>query len=232
MNPKRPLDAFFAVTLTSIYHVQALGPLMARAIKIRIRSGVTSGVQVGEDLCRSGTLMLSLGSRLHGFEPYHRIGGEIERRLDRTPLTNIGPPSSYVVGLFLERHEADACFDTGQAKPLDPRWMRSTRRVTAMIGMNHPSVAIQRSHQYGIFLEQGHYEAARRVERPQNWVQRADDAADLPPVTEGNWVPAEGFLCAVCGGQALISPYANRIWGCRNCIFSTEVIDLFFQPVT
>jgi len=53
-----------------------------------------------------------------------------------------GGNTSDIIGLFLERKDAEACFQVGNLIPLDPRWRTQTIATLQAIGSEHPYCSI------------------------------------------------------------------------------------------
>lgn len=138
------IDEFFAVTLTSIYRVRTAGDFQASAVKIALDGD--SIFPLGEDICQGG--MVAIGQNLQGYAPRRfRLGHAVsnpERRLELVGPDDWMSYSSYIVTLFLTEAEATECFRSVDRKPLDPRWIGSTKRVIEVIGDEHPSFYVPR----------------------------------------------------------------------------------------
>lgn len=132
----RPLQVFFAVTKNSIYQIRHLGD-HATARKIAIKKETPGSIAVGEIL-PNGT-HISIGERIAAYNP--KKG---ERQLELLARKYVGSETSAVVGLFMSRGRAEACFRWEDRKFYDPRWMRETNEVLSAIGEDHPTVYVSR----------------------------------------------------------------------------------------
>jgi hypothetical protein len=133
------INEFYAVTLTSVYHVRALGNYRASAVKIALKGN--SQVQVGHDIAEGG--MIAICRDLQGYVPEkygfsHPMTG-FERRLELVNGQWWRGGTSPIVALFKTEEEATACLNSKNLRPRDPRWIDSTRRVMEEIGDAHPS---------------------------------------------------------------------------------------------
>lgn len=136
---------FFAVTMTSVYHVTMEDEVTAVATKIALKG--KSGFPVGHRLSRGN--MIAIGERLLAYIPE---GGGLTSQVvfhERNPeMINTyyhGDMTSRVVGFFRVRDEAIECIGQPDLKPYDERWLESTRAVIAEIGDKHPTFYICRS---------------------------------------------------------------------------------------
>lgn len=127
------LEEFFAVTETSVYCVQAKGPV---ATKIALDGA--SDVAVGTTL--KGGSRIAICNRLIVYEPIDD-DTKIE---DMNPLL-WGGRSSTIVALFMTEEEALACFNGDDLESCDPRWADQTLRVVTEIGDAHPVFEVCRT---------------------------------------------------------------------------------------
>ncbi|MDE2096095.1 MAG: hypothetical protein KGL39_02510 [Patescibacteria group bacterium] len=132
----KPLRTFFVVTMTSIYQVKHLGG-RAAATKIAIGKETPSSIAVGETL-PNGT-HIAIGERVSTYTPKPD-----ERHLELLARKYVGSETSAVVGLFLSKKRAEACFRWADRKFYDLRWMRETNKVLGIIGEDHPTVYVFR----------------------------------------------------------------------------------------
>ncbi len=141
------LNEFYAVTETSIYHVQAKGPYLASAVKIVIRG--KSKIPLNDDLCKSA-MMIAICKVLQAFTP-EKYGALTPKSGYQSEISKVstcywGPHSSRIIALFKNKEDALACFYVTNPKPCDHRWIASTKTVLNEIGNNHPSFHISHFH--------------------------------------------------------------------------------------
>lgn len=136
---------FFAVTMTSVYHVAMEDESTAVATKIALKS--KSEFPVGRSLSNGN--MIAIGQRLLAYIPE---GGGLTSQVvgyERNPeMINTyyhGDTTSRVVALFKTGQEAFGCFSQNDLQPYDERWLESTRAVLGEIGDEHPVFYICRS---------------------------------------------------------------------------------------
>lgn len=130
------LKEFFAVTLTSVYHVKAGMP---SAEKI-LGNGLPSNVPLGGQL--NGGTMIAICSFLVIYYP-ERIDPRssdiiFERRVEYVHPTRFGGHTSNLVALFKTREEAFSCFAFKHLCVCDPRFAHHTLAVCEAIGDDHP----------------------------------------------------------------------------------------------
>ena len=157
---KKILKEFYAVTLTSVYYIQLKGHGVCRgliedkktgelnigyldpeivpvATKIAIR--MKSSMPVGSEI--SGE-MLSIGSSLIMFTPKGGGLSPFERRIEMVNTRYWTGQTSRVVGLFLEREQAENCFKSPDLNSCDFRWIKETKKVLNDIGNDHSRFSI------------------------------------------------------------------------------------------
>ena len=115
---------FFAVTMTSVYHVEDGGG-----------SGHPSATKVALRL--KGESKLSVGSVKKGARII--IGNCLDIE---SPEEGHGGHTSSIVALFKDEKEALRCLESENLKPCDLRWMKQTREVLDEIGDNHPAFEV------------------------------------------------------------------------------------------
>lgn len=115
----KPLNQFYAVTLTSLYKVVA-------------KDG--SGRPFAEKLARRGESDLPVGKRLRS----------VACILISDHLALSEGKTSDLVALFTNQKEARRCHREKRLKPFDRRWKKETQAVFNRIGDNHPSFAVQK----------------------------------------------------------------------------------------
>lgn len=134
---------FFAVTLTSVYHVKDKGgSIYPVAVKIALKG--SSEFPVGHEL--NGGTMIAICKGLIAYIPE---GGGVtsqymvkERRIEAVNTFYWGDGTSPIVALFGDEVSAQACFGNDDLKPCDPRWIESTKTILAEIGDNHPAFEV------------------------------------------------------------------------------------------
>lgn len=146
------LNEFYAVTETSIYHVEAKGLWVASSIKIAL--GRPSKIPLGTEMCNGGMIairktLLSFIPEPHG--PTSPVSG-YERNPNLVNTRYWRKSSSLIVALFKRREDAQACFEKMDKVPCDPRWEESTREIIEEIGDEHPSFFLDRSKQCGLLF--------------------------------------------------------------------------------
>ena len=142
------ISEFFAVTLTSIYHVTVDDSGNAVAMKIALKG--KSEIGIGHRL--GGGTMLAVGDRLLAYVPE---GGGItsyERNPEKVNTKWWGDMSSGIVALFKAEQEAFACFKQSDLKPYDGRWVEQGLAVLQEIGDDHPAFYICRSGHFALPL--------------------------------------------------------------------------------
>jgi hypothetical protein len=144
------LKEFFAVTRTSVYHVQAHEPWVASATKIALKG--ESKVAVGTDIAEGG--MIAIGKTLQGYIPEKYGMSHPMTGYERDPmLINTrywGWHSSGIIALFKDKEAAMACFGEKEHKLCDPRWLESTKQVLSEIGDEHPSFFVHHNNEYDL----------------------------------------------------------------------------------
>ena len=143
------LTEFYAVTLHSIYHVQALRPLSCSAIKIAGKKH--SALSIGNDLAKGH--LIAIGTRLQGYSPERQGEGARMARdcpLENTNTKNYKDVSTPIVALFMDKQSAEACSKESDKEPCDPRWLESTKRVVNQIGDDHPSFYVSRDPHFAL----------------------------------------------------------------------------------
>jgi len=141
MSLVQHLQCFWAVTVTSLYRIDAFGGQnrlpVAEKVAMRGESSVAVGACLGNDYPR-----LSIGRQLIWFIP--EGGGMTSLQFD-VGLVNTrywGPHTSEVVALFLEEGSARECFQTGDCYPADSRWHKQTKEVLEAICSDHTTLSV------------------------------------------------------------------------------------------
>jgi hypothetical protein len=133
------LKEFFAVTRTSVYHVQDHAQHGVSAVKVALRGG--SDIPVKTDIARGG--MIAICHNLQAFVPERHGKSHVQGYLkgppkkDRTGAWDFH--TSGIVALFFDKEAATTCLEIGDGGLCDARWLKSTKAVLAAIGEGHPS---------------------------------------------------------------------------------------------
>lgn len=144
-----PLNEFYAVTMTSIYHVQGNAGSVS-AIKIALKG--TSRVSVGFDLTKGHGGMIAICDCLQAYIPEGGGMTSLERRIENVNTRYWGAHSSPIVALFKDKKAAEECLDE-DGKECDARWFESTKEVLAEIGDDHPFFYICRNPSMSLMQE-------------------------------------------------------------------------------
>ncbi len=149
---KEALKEFFAVTMTSIYHVKddvdgapEVKKIALRGESIRAVGSIVSGPNGGR-----GLTMVSVGKHIVVFIPEGHSWLSA-RSTFVTQLENVntmwwGGNTSEVVALFLKETDAMECFNASELKPRDARWQKNTLETLRAIGREHPRFSITTWH--------------------------------------------------------------------------------------
>ncbi len=127
------INEFFAVTMTSVYHVYVSDEKAAVAQKIGQRSGVGSSIEVGAVLNNCVNVAITK-TGLQAFRPWN--GERDPAQIQSTRY--LGSHTSAIVALFLSKARAMECFATGELVQRDARFAKETNAVLAAIGRDHP----------------------------------------------------------------------------------------------
>lgn len=130
------LKEFFAMTSTSVYHVEYdEKKIQAKATKIALKS--ESKIKVGEAL--SGP-MLSIARWLQFYIPEGGgYFGSYQRKIEMVNTRYWLGNTSSIISLFFSEEEAKSCLlSSDDLTPCDPRWLDSTKKVIDAIGREHP----------------------------------------------------------------------------------------------
>jgi len=131
------LKVFFTVTTTSLYRIEWLVNVPMPVVR-KIAMAGQSDVPVGQIL-QGG---YNLGIMPKGFVLYG-----IDRELPELVNTRYwGGGTSAIVALFLEEDAARECLNSGDLKPLNPRWRELTEETLEAIGDNHPKFVLSERH--------------------------------------------------------------------------------------
>ncbi|MBI2676531.1 MAG: hypothetical protein HYX21_01055 [Candidatus Yanofskybacteria bacterium] len=129
------LKEFYAVTATSVYHVEYDEKnIQARATKIALRG--KSKIKLGKVL--SGP-MLAIAKWLQFYIPEGGGLTSYERKVERVSTRYWLGNTSFVIALFFNEVEAKDCLLVyDNLLPCDPRWLDSTKKIIEAIGQEHP----------------------------------------------------------------------------------------------
>lgn len=141
---------FYAVTMTSVYHVTDTGRNGDSPSAKKIALKGESSLPVGYRLENGGGRLIAICSGLLAFIPeahgllspmtgYEREPAQVDTRWHEG---NTSP----IVALFETNEEAIGCFESEDLGQADPRWLESTKRVLEKIGDNHPAFVISHWH--------------------------------------------------------------------------------------
>lgn len=129
-------NEFYAVTMTSVYHV-LYDDEPARHLEVtKIISKRESDLPVGYQL--TGGYMLSIGKYLIMYVPEGGGITSFERRVEMVNTRYWGDKTSSVVGYFFSKEEALKCSECSDAQPCDPKWHKQSKDVLESIPKNHP----------------------------------------------------------------------------------------------
>jgi len=118
------VNEFYAVTLTSIYHVKD-------------RDSDDDARPVAEKIALKGESRLPVGYKIKGGDTI-----AIWDVLSSCDGTGRCSHSSSIVALFREELSARACYEAENLKPHDVRWQEETSQMLAEVGPNHPQFAV------------------------------------------------------------------------------------------
>ena len=129
------LKEFYAVTTTSVYHVEHNNkPNQAKATKISLIG--KSKVAVGDVFTGP---MVAICKFLQFYIPEGGGITSFQRRIEMVNTRYWLGGTSDIVGLFTERGEALNCSKQHKdLTPCDERWLDSTKKVINAIGHEHP----------------------------------------------------------------------------------------------
>ena len=129
------LKEFYAVTATSVYHVEYdERKVQARATKIVLKG--ESRVKFRKVL--SGP-MLAIIKWLQFYIPEGGGYSSYERRVEKVNVRYWLGNTSNIVALFFNEEEARSCLlNNKNLLSCDPRWLDSTKKVIETIGHEHP----------------------------------------------------------------------------------------------
>ncbi len=131
-----PLKEFYAVTATSVYHVEYDKSKIIQALATKIALRGKSKVKLGKVL--SGP-MLAIAKWLQFYIPEGGGLTSYERKVERVNTRYWLGNTSFVVALFFNEVEARDCLLVyDNLLPCDPRWLDSTKKVIEAIGREHP----------------------------------------------------------------------------------------------
>lgn len=133
------ISEFYAVTMTSLYHVKEKGeddkPEVRKILKkdksrVRIGQKLTGGTMVG--ICKWLMVYIPEG---HGWLSPQT---SYERKIEKVNTQWWRGHTSSIVALFMDKTKAEECLASNDLKPCDPRWIEETKIVLDAIGDNHP----------------------------------------------------------------------------------------------
>ena len=138
------ISEFFAVTMTSVYHVTDRKD--------------EDNIPIVEKIALKGESSIPIGSRLLGghlvgiteigiilyYEDYSPWTGAPERtqRAMQVNTRMWGGKTSPIVSLFLDKKEALSCLESESLEEFDSRWKKQTEEVLEVIGKDHPTFIV------------------------------------------------------------------------------------------
>ncbi len=164
VKKSKELKEFFAVTMTSLYHIQddVGGYPEVKKIALKEDSRIGLGVTL-----KNGT-MVSVGNQIIVFIPEgHGWMSPMTSFVTELPNVNTqwwGGRTSLVVALFLKKTDAKQCYDSTNFRPCDPRWRESTLETLRAIGKDHSHFSITR------------YPSLRLIDPDEIWPEDAKPA--------------------------------------------------------
>ncbi len=141
------LNEFYTVTKHAIYHVKQNG---AYPEATKIASKKKGTVLVGQKL--NGGSMLSVGERLIMFIPEGGGMTSFERKIEKVNIGYWGGGTSPIVGLFLQKTDAEECFKHEDIKPADARWRQHSKNVLESIGDDHPGFSVSHHPDFALIV--------------------------------------------------------------------------------
>lgn len=145
------ISEFFAVTVTSVYHIRerAGDEYGGSARKIALKG--ESRLLIGAMLEQGNGRLIAIGRSLLAYLPerYGRMNTRTgyEREPAQVNSEWHEGKSSPIIALFAGQEEAMRCFESEDLQPADERWLDSTKKILEKIGDDHPVFVI--SHQHG-----------------------------------------------------------------------------------
>ena len=140
------LKRFFAVTEMSVYEIKSDNKAGGSPEVKKIIQRGESSVSVGQ--CLEGGTMVAICKFIIMYFP-EKYGfaspmSGVERKIEMVSTQYWGGCTSNVVALFKTKKEAQACSESADLQPCDPRWIKETKGVLDAIGKNHPKFEVCR----------------------------------------------------------------------------------------
>ncbi|HEY4498453.1 MAG TPA: hypothetical protein VJH94_00135 [Candidatus Paceibacterota bacterium] len=149
---------FFLVTRYSIFRISIPDDLRTspEVMKVALRhTGKDLEVPVGGVL-QGGFYLAITGLPDVGMRKYRMCRhqrepvAEAPKQIGEIKKSLRGTKTWGIVGLFMRRSDAEACFETTHQKIFDPRWAVNTTEVLKRIGMDHPLITISTEGEFAI----------------------------------------------------------------------------------
>ena len=137
------VQEFYAVTTTSVYHVQARDDNSPYPSATKIALKGPSRISVGGKL--NGGRVIAITKRLVSYTPESGSAGTLPRTIEHINVHCWRMQSSSIVALFKTKEEALRCFEHNNCDAPDLRWAKETAEVLKEIGDDHPAFEICRS---------------------------------------------------------------------------------------
>jgi hypothetical protein len=132
------LKQFWAVTLNSVYRVEAPRDGEASVTKVAHRGTLTDeDWPLGKDLSEGRMLAIC-----RWLQTYYPGDASFVREIEKVNTRQWGRRSTPIVALFMSDGGAMLCHETEQVKECDSRWLDETKLVLEVIGDDHPSFYI------------------------------------------------------------------------------------------
>ena len=126
------LEEFWAVTRTSVYHIQAKGNARTSPSAIKVAQHSPSQTPIGTKL--QGAQMISVGKQIICYV----LDKHAQRDINSISMSHWGGQTSLVVALFTDKTRAMRCSKESNLQPCDPRWQKESKAVLDAIGKDHP----------------------------------------------------------------------------------------------
>jgi len=133
------LNEFYAVTMTSAYHVKDADE-KGMPIVEKIALKTVSPTSVGQRLTGGSMVAICKSLIMYFPEKYgftHPLAG-VERKIEMVNNFYWGGCTSQIVALFKTKKDALACLKRDDLNPCDSRWVEKTQEVLEAIGNSHP----------------------------------------------------------------------------------------------
>ncbi len=132
------MHRFYAVTTTSVYLVSDEKNEYGWPTVEKIALNGQSRVKVGSRL-KNGGLVAVARDRIFLYDGFDK---NTRRSPEKIGTIHWGGIASGIIGLFLHKEEAMACFKKEDKTILDPRWKNQTDEVRNRIGDKHSTFVL------------------------------------------------------------------------------------------